>query len=181
MKCGTALGTHYNILLFSKSSEHWLTHHTMSCSGDVTGSGGNSCLGGRTTVGMMRLWRDVSSSVASSRIYEKRYRRSNRLLFNDFCLNVLWEVELHIDSAFGQTITHPACSLKHFEVQWISRQLAIYFCEWVAGGHTSHKLGLDKILLVGIFLWQEEAGGTGAGRWRTRVRCVKDATVSDMQ
>lgn len=49
---------------------HWLTHHTMSCSGEVAGSGSNSCLGGRTTVGMIWLWRDVSSSVASSRIWE---------------------------------------------------------------------------------------------------------------
>lgn len=55
-------------------------------------------------------------------------------------------------TVFGQTITHPACSFKHFEVQRISRQLALYFCKGVAGGHTSHKLGLDKILLVGIFL-----------------------------
>lgn len=44
---------------------------TISCSEDSAGSGGNSCFGGRTTVGMMRLWRDVSSSVASSRIYNR--------------------------------------------------------------------------------------------------------------
>lgn len=44
---------------------------TMSCSGDITGSG-RSCLGGRTTVGMMRSWREVSSSVASSRICDTR-------------------------------------------------------------------------------------------------------------
>lgn len=43
--------------------------HTMSCSCDAVGSWGNSCFGGRTTVGMIRLWRDVSSSVASSRIW----------------------------------------------------------------------------------------------------------------
>ena len=48
--------------------------------------------------------------------------------------------------------THPACSLKHFEVQWVPGQLALYFCEGVAGGHASHKLGLDQILLVGISL-----------------------------
>lgn len=48
--------------------------------------------------------------------------------------------------------TYPACSLKHFEVQWVSRQLAFYFGKRVAGGHTSYKLGLDKIFLVGRFL-----------------------------
>lgn len=48
--------------------------------------------------------------------------------------------------------THPACGLKHFEVQRVSGQLALYFSKGVAGGHASHKLGLDKILLVGIFL-----------------------------
>lgn len=33
---------------------------------------GKACFGGRTTVGMMGLWRAVSSSVGSSRIYTKR-------------------------------------------------------------------------------------------------------------
>lgn len=45
----------------------------MSCSGDVFGAGGNSCFGGRTTVGMIRLWRAVSSSVASSRVYSNGF------------------------------------------------------------------------------------------------------------
>lgn len=49
--------------------KHQSIVHTMSCSGDVFGAGGNSCFGGRTTVGMIRLWRAVSSSVASSRVY----------------------------------------------------------------------------------------------------------------
>lgn len=73
-------------------------------------------------------------------------------------------------------MTHPACSLKHFEVQWISRQLALYFSERVAGGHTSHKLGLYKILLVDIFLWQEETGGTEAVR-KTKEKSVKLAQL----
>lgn len=54
--------------------------------------------------------------------------------------------------AYRYRTTHPACSLKHFEVQRVSRQLALYFGKRVAGGHTSHKLGLDKIFLVGSFL-----------------------------
>lgn len=63
--------------------------------------------------------------------------------------------------------THPACSLKHFEIQRISRQLTVYFGKRVAGGHTRHKLGLDEILFVGIVLWEmetEEAGQAG-GEW----------------
>lgn len=64
-------------------------------------------------------------------------------------------------------ITHPACSLKHFEVQWVSRQLALYFGKRVAGGHASHKLGLDKVLLVGIFLWQVETGQAGEDKFHS--------------
>lgn len=59
--------------------------------------------------------------------------------------------------------THPACSLKHFEVQWISRQLAFYFGKGVAGGHASYEMGFNKILLGGISLWLVKTGNEEVG------------------
>lgn len=38
--------------------------------------------------------------------------------------------------------TYPTSSLKHFEVQWVSRQPALYFGERMARSHASNKLGL---------------------------------------
>lgn len=142
---------------------------TMSCSGDTAGSGGNSCFGGRTTVGMIRLWRDVSSSVASSRIWAyKGFGREGRDQKNEHVTESLVDIAIVVFLSLAIIMhlgryraTYPACSLKHFEVQWVSRQLALYFGERVAGGHASHKLGLDQILLVGIFLWQVETGDAG--------------------
>lgn len=201
----------------------------MSCSGDNMGSGGNSCFGGRTTVGMIWLWSDVSSSVASSRIWTTKFQRvhiydlksdtwrgrkglignttcntagflkKNKLHFSVFHTFCRWLVQIQANPSIlafttsynqiklylicfcfdsvdlskqmlpfniikfvnGLTVTHPACSLKHLEIQRVSRQPAIYFGERVAGGHASNKLGFDKSFLVGIFLWQvktEEAG-----------------------
>lgn len=150
------------------------------------GAGGNSCFGGRTTVGMIRLWRAVSSSVASSRVFNMDKLIGERdqekvpakiLLINlseslkpcAFKMRRVMGAVTHPTrvmplNSYGAT--HPACGLKHFEVQRVSWQLAFYFGQRMAGGHTCHKMGFDKIFLVGSFLWQLKAGETGSGKGR---------------
>lgn len=78
------------------------------------------------------------------------------------------------------TDTHPACGLKHFEVQWISWQLAIYFSKRVAGGHTCHKLGLYKTVFAGIFLREVETEEAGkVGRWGQLISFSADVDTSN--